>query len=357
VIPISGPTGTLISLACGARRRKRSEGITVMTDDRSSTLSSLSTDLEAAVAAAATSTVRVDARRRLPASGIVWDPHVIVTAAHVLERDEDISVGLPNGDVAAAALAGRDAGSDIAVLRVPDVALDATDWSDDVAVGRIVVAVGRPGRDHEVALGIIRAIGGSWRARGGVPVEGYLRTDATMYPGFSGGPLADASGRILGMNTSRYATDDGFTVPTMAARPIIEALLRDGQIRPAYIGVASQTVALTEAVAGSLPGVFAGQGSGLLVAGVEPGTPSDAAGLLQGDVIVGLAGQPIRDTDELMAELLPGRVGEALPVLVVRGGASQELSITPVDRPEEAAGQQGRAHRHGDRGGRRFGRG
>ena len=328
-----------------------------MSNDHRNALSSLSADLEAAVATAASATVRVDARRRLPASGIAWDRHVIVTAAHVLERDEDITVGLPDGTEAAATLAGRDDGSDIAVLRLTEAALDAPDWSDDVAVGRLALAIGRPGSNPEAAFGIVRAIGGSWRAHGGVPVEGYLRTDATMYPGFSGGPLVDATGRILGMNTSRYAADDGFTVPTVAARPIIEVLLRDGQIRPAYIGVASQAVVLPEATAAVLPGDLAEQAGGLLVVGVEPGTPAGAAGVLQGDVIVGLAGKPVRDTDDLMAQLLPGRIGEALALVVVRGGAPHELQVTPVERPvlqrptgaggERRGRRQGRRFRHG----------
>ena len=320
-----------------------------MSADQPGVLGALSSELETAVAAAAAATVRVDARHRLPASGIVWDRQVIVTAAHVLERDEDIVVALPNGEEVAATLAGRDNGSDIAVLRVAEATLEVPTWTDEVAVGRIIVAVGRPGRDVEAAVGIIRAIGGSWRARGGVPVGSYLRADVTMYPGFSGGPLVDGSGRILGMTTSRYAADDGFAVPTTAARPIIEALLRDGHIHPAYIGVASQAVALAPAVASALPGDLSGQGSGLLVVGIEPGTPADSGGVLQGDIIVGLIGGPVRDTDDLMAALLPERIGEELPLLVVRAGETQTLHLTPVERPAESPASQQRPGRHGRR--------
>ena len=292
----------------------------------------LSSALEAAVVAAARSTVRVDARRRLPASGIAWDVGVVVTAAHAVERDEDITIGLPDGSSTGATLVGRDEGSDIAVLRVRGTRLDPPDWTDELVVGRLVVAVARPRTQPEAALGAVRAVGGSWRARGGVPVDGFLRSDVTLYPGFSGGPLADVHGRVLGMNTSRYAADDGFTVPHAAAQPIVEALLSEGRIRPAYIGVASQVAHLPDVVSAQLEG----QESGLLVVAVEPGTPAADAGIMLGDVIVRLGGSAIPDTDALLTELSPGCAGATIEVTVVRGGAPQTVAVTPVERPAEA---------------------
>ena len=324
-----------------------------MTNDEPGGLAALSDALEEAVAKAARSTVRVEARRRLPSSGIVWDRDVIVTAAHTIERDEEITIGLPDGGELAVSLAGRDDGSDIAVLRVEGAELEPPDWTEEAVVGRLVVAVARPGLHPEAAFGMIRAIGGSWRARGGVPVEGFLRSDSTLYPGFSGGPLADTRGRVLGMNTSRYSADDGFTVPYAAARPIVEALLSDGEIRPAYIGAASQPARLPDDVSARLEG----QESGLLVVSVEPGTPAAAAGLLLGDVIVRLAGNPIRQTDDLMAELLPGRVGQSLDLTVVRAGELRELAVTPVERPGESEAPQHPGGRSWGRRGRRSRRG
>ncbi|MER3420648.1 MAG: signal protein PDZ, partial [Chloroflexota bacterium] len=145
------------------------------------------------------------ARRHIPASGIVWQPGVILTCDHVLERDEDITITTPQGRELPARLAGRDPGSDLAVLRVETTDLTPAEPTPDgsARVGHLVLAVGRPGNGPMASFGVISAVGGPWRSfRGGV-VEGYIRSDTTFYPGFSGGPLVDTAGRAVGINSSR----------------------------------------------------------------------------------------------------------------------------------------------------------
>lgn len=297
-----------------------------------SSLSQLSSDLEQAVATAARSTVLVDARRRLPASGIVWSADgVIVAASHTIEREDQITVGLPDGKEIAATLAGRDAGSDIAVLRADASGLEpaARADSEGAAVGRLALAVARPSHEGPMAsLGVISALGGAWRTRGGSQVDAYLRTDATLYPGFSGGPLVDCEGRALGMNTSRYARDDAFAVPLAAAEPIIAALMAHGRLRRAFLGAASQSAQLPEALAGKLDG----QAQALLVLSVEDESAAGRAGLIIGDLLVRVEGARIESTDDLQAQLGPDRIDKPTELTVLRGGELVTLSATLSER-------------------------
>src|SRR4051794_18910444 len=168
-------------------------------------LQCLSNALADTVEKAGAGVVRIEARRRLPATGIVWsNDGVIVTANHVVERDDNITVGLPNGETASATLVGRDPSTDLAVLRVQGANLTAIGQAnpDSLRVGHLVLALGRPGNKVLSTLGIVSAIGEGWRTRGGGELDSYLQTDVVMYPGFSGGPLVDASGQVIGLNTS-----------------------------------------------------------------------------------------------------------------------------------------------------------
>ncbi|MEX2430319.1 MAG: trypsin-like peptidase domain-containing protein, partial [Dehalococcoidia bacterium] len=167
-------------------------------------LSEMSNALAGAVAQAGGSVARVEARGRFPASGIVWSADgVIVTAHHVVERDEGIRVGMGEESVPAT-LVGRDPATDIAVLRAEASGLTPITWADADAlkVGHITLALGRPGKTVRATMGIASAVGGPWQGPGGGRFERYLQADVAMHPGFSGGPLIDASGAGHGMNTS-----------------------------------------------------------------------------------------------------------------------------------------------------------
>lgn len=282
--------------------------------------------LAAAVEAAGRSTVTVDARGRIPASGVVCGAEgEILTADHVVRREEDIRVVLPDGAEHRARLVGRDPASDLALLTIEARGLVVPEWAD-VRLGHLVRAVGRPD-DLQAAGGSVVALGGS--DRGAFRhVAAYIQTDVTLFPGFSGGPLVDVSGRVVGVNSSALARGASLAVPAAAARQTAEALRRHGRVRRGYLGISSQPVPLPEAVAAQ-----AGQRSGLMIIGVEPASPAEAGGLLQGDVLIGLQGRPLTEVEDLQAGLGPASVGQTVSIRLVRGGRISAVEVTVGERP------------------------
>ena len=179
-------------------------------------------------------------------------------------------------------------------------------------------------------LGILSAIGESWRTPAGGRIDRYLQTDVIMYPGFSGGPLADANGQIVGLNTSALLRGISVTVPMATLRLVVETLLTKGRISRGYLGIGAQPVRLPAALAKQL-----NQETGLLLASVEPGGPGDKAGLLLGDVIVTVAKDPVRHLDDLLSALAGDRVGTMVAVQIVRGGQLLLVQATVGERPEK----------------------
>jgi S1-C subfamily serine protease len=301
------------------------------TDD--SALVRFSDDLARAVESVGQAIVAVKARRRVPGSGVLWQPGgVIVTADHVLEREEDIQVQFADGRELAATIVGRDPSTDLAVLRVPGDGLPVAARGDGAAVrvGHFVLALGRTGPGTASAsIGIVSAIGGPWRSRRGAQVEGYLRTDLTLYPGFSGGPLVSAAGQVVGINTSLLGQGQSMALPLTTVQRVVETLLSQGRIRRGYVGISTQPVALPTALVQRLA---LQQESGLLVLGAEADGPADRAGLLVGDIVVGFAGAPVRDTDDLLAQLGGDQIGKVQEVRIIRGGDLRSLSVTVGER-------------------------
>jgi len=154
-----------------------------------------------------------------------------------------------------------------------------------------------------------------------------IQTDLVMYPGFSGGPLVDATGGVRGLNTSALSRGSAITIPTSTVRTVVEALLSHGKVRRGYLGISSQMVRLPTELAESI-----GQETALLLVNVEPESPAAAAGLLMGDTLVALDGQPVRDVDDLMALLGGDRVGRKVPAQIVRGGERRDLNVTIGER-------------------------
>jgi S1-C subfamily serine protease len=289
-------------------------------------LQSLSDDMVAAVETAGQSIVRVDGRRRMSASGIVWSADgVIVTAHHVVTRDEDLKIGLPNGDEVEATVAGRDPSTDLVVLRAQASGLTAPKWveSDDLRVGQLVLALGRPGRTVQATLGVVSAVGGSWRTGAGGQIDRYLQTDVVMYPGFSGGPLVGASGAMLGLNSSALLQGVSVSIPTGTLKSMVSTLLEHGHVRRGYLGVGAQPVRLPDALAEQLD-----QETGLLLVSVESDSPAAKNGLVMGDTIVTFDGEAVRHMDDLQALLSGDRVGKAFPARIVRGGELREIKVT-----------------------------
>ena len=295
------------------------------------TFVSLSDAMAEAVEKAARSTVLVDGRRRIPSSGILYASGLVLTADHAVEKDEDITIGLPDGGEGKAVVAGRDPGSDLALLRLDGGAGSQAEVAGNAArVGQLVLALGRPTMEGvQASLGVVSAIGGPVRTGRGGLLERYLRTDAIPYPGFSGGPLIDSSGSVLGLNTSGLARGASLAIPTDLAWQIADTLEKHGSVRRGYLGVRSQPVPISEAQSQALG---RGQSTGLLLVGVENGSPAERGGLMVGDIIVGIAGQPVADPDELVARLTGSVVGQPTPVEVLRGGQPHTVTVTIGER-------------------------
>lgn len=297
-------------------------------------LQGLSNDLADVVERAGRQVVRVNARRRVPGSGILWSPDgVVVTADHVVEVEEGITIGLPEGQEVPAQLVARDPGTDLAVLRAQLSGRTAVELAEpsSVKVGNLVLALGRPGEEGPMAtIGIVSALTGPWRTRRGGVLEQLIQTDVTLYPGFSGGPLVDASGRVIGLNSSLLGRGASVAIPVETVQRVVQALLTQGRVRRGYLGVSSQPVTLPP---GLVQGLGLGQRAGLLVVGVEPKGPADKAGLMLGDLLVGLAGQPVQNAEDLQGLLGPERVGQKTQVRVIRGGQLRDIAVTIGERP------------------------
>lgn len=295
----------------------------------SNLLTEFSNGLADAAQTAGQSVVRVDARQRMPASGIAWSSDLVVTAHHVVERDEAIGIGLPDGSQASAVVVGRDPTTDLALLRVSGASLTAPTWLEDgdLRVGQLALALGRPGRTVQATLGVISALGDGWRTGAGGQLDRYLQTDVVMYPGFSGGPLVDVAGRVAGLNSSALARGVSVSLPTATVRRVVETLLAHGKVRRGYLGVSTQRIRLSSAVAEQV-----GQETGLLVNQVVEGSPAEAAGLFLGDTILAVAGEPVRHHDDLLARLSGDRVGAAVPFRILRGGQVVETSVVIGER-------------------------
>lgn len=293
-------------------------------------LQHLSDDLAAVVATAGPSVVAIHARRRIPASGLLWRPDVVVTNHHVLQREQGITVTLADGTSVGATLAGRDPTTDVAVLRLATPAgSPVLVPAPDARTGQLVLALGRPGREVTAALGVLSATGGEWRTWSGGRIDRYLRPDVAVYDGFSGGPLVDVQGRTIGMNSSALARSAAVTIPIATVARVAEQLLASGHVRRGYVGVGLQPVRLTSAIAAQLGRA---QPVGLMVVSVDEGAPAAAAGMQLGDVVVAFDGTAVADPSEMLAQLGGERVGTAVPVTIVRAGTVTTLSLTIGER-------------------------
>lgn len=294
-------------------------------------LSNLSDALAAVVAQASPSLVRVDARQRMGASGIVWSADgAIVTSHHVIERDENIKIGLPGGESVSASLVGSDPMTDIAVLRVQGKSLTPASWvgAETAKVGHIVLALGRPQDNVRAAMGIVSAIGESWTTSAGGRVDRYLQTEVVMYPGFSGGPLVDADAKVLGLNSSSLVRGVSVTIPTSTVKRVVETLLSGGKIQRGYLGIGTQPVRLNPELAKQ-----GNQETGLLIVNIAGGSPAEKGGLLMGDIIISLARRPSRSIDDMIATISSAPVGKPLSIGIIRAGKMTELNVPVGEHP------------------------
>lgn len=290
----------------------------------SNVLVELSNYMADAAEKAGESTVMVNARRRLPATGIAYAADLILTASHVVEREEGITVTLSDGAQISATIVGRDHGTDLALLRLESPKAKPADTAKDAKVGQLVLALGRPSEGGiEASLGVVSVVGGPVHTRHGA-IDKYIRTDTTPFPGFSGGPLVDAEGRVLGLNTSGLGHGAAITIPADLAWKLAEQLVKHGSVRRGYLGVRSQSVEIPEAAQKALK---RDQTTGLLLVGVESDSPAQDAGLMVGDIIVAIDSKPVHNHDELLASLSGDVVDKSTPVEILRGGQPQSIDV------------------------------
>ncbi len=263
-------------------------------------------------------------------SGVVFTPDgYLLTSAHVVSGGDGGRASLPDGRELEFSVVGRDPLSDLAVIRVrgsdlPSVVLGD---ADRLRVGQLVVAVGNPlGLAGTVTAGVVSALGRSLPA-GQRLVENVIQTDAALNPGNSGGALVDARGRLVGINTAVAGIGLGLAVPVNSTTlGIVGALMRDGKVRRAYLGVVGGRRPLAPRHATSL-----GRQAGVGVSEVAAGSPAERAGLRPTDTIVALDGHPIEGAGDLQRLMVSEAIGRRLTMRVLRGDAVVELDVVPAE--------------------------
>jgi S1-C subfamily serine protease len=291
----------------------------------------LSSQLADAVESVAQSVVRIESGRRRPASGVVWsDDGLIVTVAHAVERDDRIGVGLPNGDLVEATIVGRDSGTDVALLRLASQKLPAAGFRklDGARVGQLAIAVGRPGKNARASLGVLSALGESWRTPSGGTLERFVQPDIGLSIVHSGSVLVDVEARAFGLNTAALLRGAALTVPTVTLERVVSALLEHGRVRRGYLGVAVHPARLPSELASSL-----GQEAALIAVAIQPGGPGQGAGVLLGDVLLELGGVRLGSVGELQSVLDEQNIEQELALRVLRAGRVEVLSLRVGARP------------------------
>jgi S1-C subfamily serine protease len=303
-------------------------------DDDQSLLDAYSRAVVGAVEAVGPAVVRI-AGGRGEGSGVLFTPDgLILTNAHVVAASSRVTVSMTDGHTFDADVVGRDPHTDLAVLRVS--ASGALPWarlgdSRAARVGQVAIAIGNPyGFQHTVTSGVISALGRSLRTQSGRLMDDVIQTDAALNPGNSGGPLVTTAGEVIGINTATIRPAQGlcFAIASNTARIVASRLLRDGRIRRGYLGIGGQTVPIPRGVARANQLAMT---SGVFVTSVERGSPAEAAGVMDGDVIVAFAGAPVTGVDELHALLTGDRIATRVAIVVLRAAARREIAITPVE--------------------------
>ena len=302
----------------------------------SAELIALSNALAEATDRAAASTVAVHTEPRGSSSGVVWRRGVIVTAEHSLRRDEDIQVTLPDGRVVPASLAGRDASTDLAVLKCAEVTSPAEETTDPSSIrpGSLALVVGRTRASGPVAaLGAVSLVVAERRAWTGAALAPYIRLDIGVQPTAIGGAVIDAHGGLVGIATPRFARFGAIAVPAPTVNRVADVLLQKGRIPRGYLGVGLQPVRLPDALRQTLK---RDDKTAAIVLEVEPEGPAHKAGIVIGDILVALAGHAITRLEDVHGQLGAESIGKSLPLRFIRGGALQEAHIVVGEREHGA---------------------
>jgi S1-C subfamily serine protease len=277
--------------------------------------------------------VNVRAGRGGGSGSIIAPDGYVLTNAHVVEGRGEAVVVLRDGTEVRGAPVGADPGTDLAVIRVDASGLPTVELgnSEALRVGQLVIAIGNPlGLQSTVTTGVVSALGRSLRSRDGRIIENVIQTDAALNPGSSGGPLVDSGGKVVGTNTAIIPMAQGicFAIPSATARWVVSALIRDGRVRRAYLGISGAPTPIGRRLAAELGLAVSG---GIRIVDVVAGSPADRGGLRAGDILVTLDGTPVETLSELQRALTAERIGRSVRVTLVRRGARVVASLVPAE--------------------------
>ena len=298
----------------------------------SATLVELSDALAEVTERAAASAVAVHTEARGSSSGVILRPGVIVTAEHALRRDEEIHVTLADGRIVFASLAGRDSSTDLAVLKCPEATASAalTGAAATAKSGALALVVGRTRASGPVAaLGVVSLVAAERKVWTGAALAPYIRLDVSLQPTAVGGAAVDTSGRLIGLATPRFARFGAIAVPAATVNHVVDVILQKGRVPRGYLGVGMQPVRLPEALRQSLR---RGEKTAVIVLEVEPESPAHKAGIVIGDILISLEGQPVTHLENVQSHLQGENIGKTLAATILRGGTAQNISITVAER-------------------------
>jgi S1-C subfamily serine protease len=281
---------------------------------------------------AAASVVAIHTEARGSSSGVVWRAGILVTAEHALRRDEEIHVTLADGRIVPATLAGRDASTDLAVLKCAEALSPVAEISDVSAIkpGSLVLVVGRTRASGPVAaLGAVSLVASERRTWIGAALSPYIRLDIGLQPTAVGGAVIDAYGRAIGIATPRFARFGAIAVPAATVNRVVDALLRTGHIPHGYLGVGLHPIRLPEALRQTLQ---RNEKTAAMVVEVEPEGPAHKAGIMIGDLLIAFGPHAITRVEDVHAQLTADAIGKSINTKYVRGGAAQETSIVVGER-------------------------
>lgn len=254
------------------------------------------------------------------ATGLAWQADQLVTVARIAMRRDSLEIVLPSGERAAATVAGRDPATDLALLRVEGAPLSPAPRAEAaLSVGALALVLGRPGRTVQATLGVVRALGGAWRAPSGAKIDQYIDVDASLPDGFSGGPLVNASGEVVGLNTAGLIRG-GTSLPLSTVSRVVAQLAEHGAVRRGYLGVGLTAATLPDG------------GQGLLVGSVDRDSPAAAAGLLVGDLILRFEGAATHTAEDLAFALADTSADQVVSVDILRGGEAKTVAVTLGER-------------------------
>jgi S1-C subfamily serine protease len=277
-------------------------------------------------------TVAVHTEARGSSSGVIWRPGIIVTAEHALPRDEEIQVTLASGKVAGAKLRGRDPSTDIALLKCEEAGAAAPlGDSGSLKAGQLALVVGRTRASGPVAaLGCVSLVANERRMWGGAAIAPYVRLDVALQRTAAGGAVLNANGQVVGFATPKLAPAGALALPVTTVNRVVDALLAKGRIPRGYVGLGLQPVRLPESLREVLQ---RREKTAAIVLDVEAEGPASKAGVVIGDILIGLNGKPVMRLEDVHAHLHGEQIGKTVTAEFLRGGVRREASIVVGERP------------------------